>query len=226
MPALDGSIDGLIGFLTDWHGEPEPRFGVPASELPAGLPEALRQLYAVAGRWPGRDPGEQLPDAPGILQHQDFLVRAEDLSAADGWFDVISENQEGWRVRVRADDPAGAPHSNAHWMWDDGDMDDYVPLTPALEHLLTSFVLQESLFGSRFLASVDAGDAWAAAWAEAEPVWENGWYVFEEPTHSFRRSGPFLLASIAGAGWIGWNDAGARLGEPLAAEVHVIHSPE
>lgn len=226
MRALDGSIGGLIEFLEDWHGEPEPDFGVPESELPVGLPASLRRVYAVAGRWPGRDPEAHLPKAPGILQNQDVLVRAEDLSECDGWFDVIVENQEGWSVRVRADDPAGTPHSNSHWMWDDGDMDDYAALTPTLEHLLTSFALQESLFGARFLASVDAGDAWAAAWADAEPLWENGWYVLEEPSHNFRRRGAFLLAEIAGDGWIGWNDADARLSEPLATALRMIRVPE
>jgi hypothetical protein len=224
--APEGSIDELITFLTDWHGTPDAKYGVPASELPAGLPEPLRRLYAVAGRWPGRDPESHVPDAPGILQNQDFLVRAEDLSPRDGWFDVIYENQESWSIRVRANDPAGVPHSNAHWMWDDAGMDDYVPLTPTLEHVLMSFALQESVLGADFLASVDDGDAWAAAWAEAEPVWENGWYVFEEPTHSFRRNGHFLLANIAGDGWIGWNDADARLGEAVAASSRMIHSPE
>ncbi|MDH6279434.1 hypothetical protein [Prescottella agglutinans] len=213
----DGTMKWLEDFLVDWYGARSPGYGSPDADLPASLPSALRELYAFAGRWPSRDPEEHLPDSPMILQQQDVLVRAADLSTNGAAIDFLCENQDSWTCRVAASTDASAVFSNAHWMWDDVDMDDYVELAPTLEHFLTSFVLQETVMGCRNLVVAEDATALGASGLtdRATPLWLQGWYVFDEPTHSFWRSGPFLLAEIAGTHWVGWNDDAAGL--PAAA---------
>ncbi|WP_433606163.1 hypothetical protein [Prescottella agglutinans] len=209
----DGTVQWLKDFLVDWYGGRSAGYGCPDADLPASLPSALRDLYAFAGQWPCRDPEEHLPASPMIFQHQDVLVRAADLSASGGTIDFLSENQDSWTCRVAASADSSAVFSNAHWMWDDVDMDDYVELAPTLEHFLTSFVLQETVMGCRNLVVADdeAAPAVSGLTDRATPLWLHGWYVFDEPTHSFWQSGPFLLAEITGTRWIGWNDVSARL---------------
>ncbi|GAB2628040.1 hypothetical protein ABI214_21380 [Prescottella soli] len=213
MRVSDGTTKWLKDFLVAWYGGRSPGYGSPDADLPASLPSALRELYAFAGRWPSRDPEEHLPDSPMIFQHQDALVRAADLATNGGTIDFLRENQDSWTCRVAAGTDTSAVFSNAHWMWDDVDTDDYVELAPTLEHFLTSFVLQETVMGCRNLVVADNATALAASGLpdRATPLWLQGWYVFDEPTHSFWRSGPFLLAEITGTHWVGWNEGSARL---------------
>ncbi|MGW1193473.1 hypothetical protein, partial [Streptomyces sp. NPDC002559] len=125
------------------------------------------------------------------------------LSLHDGTVEFLSENQDSWTCRVTAAAPA-APVvlSNAHWMWDDGPEDEYTPLTPSLEQFLTSFVLQETVFGCRNLATADEPTALPD---RSVPLWLDGWYVFEEPSHSFWSVDSTLVADISGTRWVGWN---------------------
>ncbi|MGW1193363.1 hypothetical protein ACWD43_36345, partial [Streptomyces sp. NPDC002559] len=74
MRASDGSIEWLEDFITAWHGPRQPSYGLTETELPAFLPAPLQRLYRHAGRWPGPNPEEHLPDSPGIFQQQDVLV--------------------------------------------------------------------------------------------------------------------------------------------------------
>ncbi|SCF62001.1 hypothetical protein GA0115254_108117 [Streptomyces sp. Ncost-T10-10d] len=152
-----------------------------------------------------------MPDSPGIFQQQDVLVRAEDLSLHDGTVEFLSENQDSWTCRVTAASPA-APVvlSNAHWMWDDDSEDEYTPLTPSLEQFLTSFVLQETVFGCRNLATTSE---LAALPDQSIPLWLDGWYVFEEPSHSFWSVHSALVADISGTRWVGWNGPDAPSAE-------------
>ncbi|MEU2836772.1 hypothetical protein ABZ776_06630 [Streptomyces sp. NPDC007076] len=216
MRASDGSVEWLEDFITAWHGPRQPSYGLTETELPEFLPVPLQRLYRHAGRWPGPNPDEHLPDSPGIFQQQDVLVRAEALSLHEGTVEFLSENQDSWTCRVTAAGPA-APVvlSNAHWMWDDDSEDEYTPLTPSLEQFLTSFVLQETVFGCRNLATTselaDLPD-------QSVPLWLNGWYVFEEPSHSFWSVGSALVADISGTRWVGWNGP-----DTLSAELGKLH---
>lgn len=203
MENSDGSIAWLERFLTGWHGPRPPGAGPAESDVPVFLPAALARLHRFAGYWPGRDPEQHLPDSSGILQQQDVLVRVGDLDVRDGMVEFMRENQDSWSCRVAAvGESAPAVWSNAHWMWDDdADPGDYVALTPTLEHLLTTFVLQETLFGCENLATIDDLSPLPD---ERAPLWLDGWYVFEEPSHSFWFVGAALVAEISGTRWVGW----------------------
>ncbi|WP_430332080.1 hypothetical protein [Rhodococcus sp. ACT016] len=224
MHISDGTVAWLRDFLTDWHGDWKPEYGVPDDELPVALPSALRELYTFAGRWPSWDAEQHLPESPAILQRQDALLRASDLSVSEGTIEFLRENQDGWTCRVPASADSSAVFGNAHWMWDDAGTDDHVELAPPLEHFLTSFVLQETVMGCRHLGVVDdrVAPAASAMVARATPLWLQGWYVFDEPTHSFWRSGPFLLAEIAGTHWVGWNDPIAALPDRSSGWVRMV----
>lgn len=183
MRASDGSVEWLEDFITAWHGARQPSYGLTETELPDFLPVPLRCLYRHAGRWPGPNPEEHLPDSPGIFQQQDVLVRAEALSLHDGTVEFLSENQDSWTCRVTAAGPA-APVvlSNAHWMWDDDSEGEYMPLTPSLEQFLTSFVLQETVFGCRNLATTSepatptsrSRSGWTAGTSSKNPATASG----------------------------------------------------
>ncbi|CRK52146.1 conserved hypothetical protein [Rhodococcus sp. RD6.2] len=224
MEVSDGTVRWLKRFLTDWYGDWRPDYGTPPGDLPVPAPTALAELYAFVGRWPTQETGEHLPESPMILQHQDVLVRPSDLVVVDGHVDFVRDHQDAWTCRVRADAESSAVWSNAHWMWTDVDTEDYVKLTPTLEHFLTSFVLQETVLGCRNLAVVEDDGAPIATrlTEQVTPLWLNGWYVFGEPEHSFWRAGPYLLADISGTRWIGWNDSSRTLPTELAAEARMI----
>ncbi|TXS79610.1 hypothetical protein EAO76_02485 [Streptomyces sp. sk2.1] len=95
-------------------------------------------------------------------------------------------------------------------MWDDDSEGEYTPLTPSLEQFLTSFVLQETVFGCRNLATTSEP---AALPDQSIPLWLDGWYVFEEPSHSFWSVDSALVADISGTRWIGWNGPDAPSAE-------------
>jgi hypothetical protein len=150
----------LEAFITRWHGWRKSWFGVAPDKIQqTKLPKPLAWLYGFAGEWHGRYYWDTL------LGNQDCLIGFEDLSNHDGKLVFINENQGVWQVGtdLAGDDPP---------VWTHIDDEPWQPLDDSLTRFLVTFVLHETVFGCRHLAS--AGDVigeLTEAGMHVSPLW-------------------------------------------------------
>jgi hypothetical protein len=152
----------LEAFITRWHGWRKSWFGVDAEKIEqTQLPKPLAWLYGFAGEWHGRYYWDTL------LGNQDCLIKFEDLLVHDAKLVFVSENQGVWQVgtHVAGDDPAVSTRI------DDGP---WQPLDDSLTRFLVTFVLHETVFGCRHVASTaDVISALSGAEMHVSPLWLN-----------------------------------------------------
>lgn len=152
----------LEAFLTRWHGYRRSWFGVAPEKIQqTRLPKPLAWLYGFAGERHGRYYWDTL------LGNQDCLIKFEDLMIRDGKLVFVAENQGVWLVGtdpVGEDPPVWACVNDGPWQL----------LDDSLTRFLVTFVLHETVFGCRHVASTTdvIGDLTGAD-VHVSPLWLN-----------------------------------------------------
>jgi hypothetical protein len=220
-------MDELARFLSFWLGDPGPDYGDSPVDLGArALPEPLRRLYAVAGRWPMADKyGNR--HIGRLFSAQDALRPLSRLETSDdGKLIFIDENQGVWTV-------ATLPEGNDPPVWVEDSLEGYGTgrwgkVAESLSEFLVTFCLQELVFGSpwfrwdkRLSALFDSGELGPAA-----PILANGPYVYSKPGrgHSFHLLGTGVLVGRFFGGSLGFAARDAAAASLLDANESEISS--
>lgn len=84
----------MQGFLTEWHGQPQPEYGLRSEEIGRTVPVPLRDFYEFAGRWPN-------------VIVQNSLAAPDELEQTDGLLVFCVENQGvyAWATELEGEDP-------------------------------------------------------------------------------------------------------------------------
>lgn len=192
----ENRIEKLKLIINQWAGPVVPEYGLVESEVPTHLPKPLRDLYLFAGNWPhpreNRDqyfmPGKQ----PRLFQEQDALLGVENLKCENGRITFIMENQGNWTCEVVANDDHSPVYCDADKLWDDS-IKGHEIVCHSLEHFLVTFCLQELVFSSKFVGTLNGELDQELFREKIVPIWLNGLYTYKEPTHSFFLSGDKLM---------------------------------
>lgn len=220
----DARMTGLERFLKFWLGPHRPEYGEPAEKLAnMELPGSLRRFYVFAGGWPPASP----PYCMSRFHVQDRFLPLDpepwgSVYRSGPYLVFIAENQGVWQVATL---PGG--YDPAVWVSEDcshrTSSPRWRPLDNPLSHFLVTFVLQELMFGSEFLACHEnALSILANEGRQIEPIWLNGEFACPEVRHSYflvdqtillrRDTGDLALDDH----WYGFNDpATAKLVEAL-----------
>jgi hypothetical protein len=189
-------IEKLKFMIIQWAGPALPEYGLLESEIPMHIPKALRDLYLFAGNWPhprdNRDhyfmPGKQ----PRMFQEQDVLLGVDNLKCENGRITFLMENQGNWTCEVDVDDDHSPVYCDAAKLWDDS-IEEHEIVCQSLEHFLVTFCLQEMVFSSKFVGTLNGNLDQELFREKLEPIWLNGLYTLKEPTHSFYLCGDNLM---------------------------------
>lgn len=162
-------------FMEHWLGDRKPWFGIAAEKIAqTRLPKPLAWLYGYAGEWHGQNYWDTL------LGNQDCLIRFEDLWISNGKLIFICENQGVWQVGTEpeGDDPA---------VWVRSDDGPWHLLEDSLTRFLVTFVLHETFFSCRHVASSENMTAQlTAAGMHISPLWLDHPYPMLSDTHVSR----------------------------------------
>jgi hypothetical protein len=152
----------LEDFICRWHGHRKPWYGIAPEKLAmTELPQPLKWLYGFVGEWDGRYYWKTL------LGNQDCLLPFEELEISNGKLVFVNENQGVWQVGTETcgDDPP---------VWVRIDDGEWKLLDESLTMFLVTFVLHETVFGCRHLASGEDIIAQASASGmHVAPLWLN-----------------------------------------------------
>jgi hypothetical protein len=183
----DERLNGLEAFLEFWLGPRRPEYGEPVETLETlHLPSVLRRFYAFAGRWPPAFPRY----CSSRFGKQDRFLPLE----PDSWGSVhragpyvvfAAENQGGWSVATLAEgeDPIVVVSEDC---CDGTDSGQWRRLERPLSHFLVTFVLQETLFSSQWIACREnAWQVFEAAGCPIETVWLDGEYASPHARQSY-----------------------------------------
>ncbi|MDO3680833.1 hypothetical protein [Paenibacillus ehimensis] len=219
-------LDDLKAFLISWYGSYDSSYGVPEDEIPAYLPEALRELYAFAGRWKDGSDGH-LENSPEIFQHQDCLYSVERLRKDKNKVTFLEENQANWTCQVEAGNNHSPVYCDECLLWDDN-VEGHIIVNDSLYHFLKSFCLQEVVFGCKHLYTVEGkiDNIQTLFDQPIEEVWLHGYYISPKedgPTHSFYRCGDVLVMELHGQYWLGYNcDSPAVFNDETYSSIKLI----
>lgn len=205
-------IKNLKLFIEEWAGPHLPEYSLEEDEVPGFLPEPLRELYLFAGNWPNPGnnddrlflPGKQ----PRIFQGQDVLMGIEKPKRQSGRVTFVMENQGNWTCEVEERNDASPVYCDAAKLWDDS-VKDHEIVCDSLQHFLVTFCLQELVFGSKYVGTIEADLKPELFYEELEAVWLNGCYVFKESTHSIYICDNRLLIMDYSGLWYACNDESA-----------------
>ncbi|WP_172252556.1 hypothetical protein [Saccharibacillus deserti] len=195
IPDNELTLERLKAFICKWAGPAKPEYGIRTEEIPADLPFVLKDFYRFAGNWPnpsfgtGSDPGGLRPK---LFEAQDIWMDASGLKREDGRITFLLENQGSWSCEVDAGRDDSPVYSDAARLWDDY-LEESEIVCPSLPHFMTTFCLQELVFGSRYFGKLQGGLDPAVFRDTLNPIWLDGYYVFKEPSHSFYLCGDNLL---------------------------------
>ena len=142
----------------------------------------------------------------GLFGYQDYLVPIDQLEVNGDRFEFIHENQGVWSCETvihEADPPVFSDSLNR------GDSDKMKKVCDSLSHFLTTFCLQELVFGSRHVECVELalGDIRKLVGTKLSDLWIEGIYAFKKPTHSFYLCNRNLLVmKTQDLYWLATND--------------------
>lgn len=204
----ENAVQNLIAFCYTWVRKLTNEHRVPMSEIPGFLPPGLALLYHNFGNWPVPYERQWVPPdwTPGLFGAQDRLVPL-DRVAFSGRIAFVVENQEVWACETlpHALDPPVSLRIAA----DSNALSEPTIVCDHLSHFLVSFALQELTIGSPYLACINdfTGDPAQIVEGPLQPLWVNGTYVSERPTHSFYLfRNRILLFQHGPALWIAGHD--------------------
>ncbi|MHC5539153.1 hypothetical protein ACYOEI_13125 [Singulisphaera rosea] len=113
---------------------------------------------------------------------QDSLVPLSQLEVDDGMITFLWENQGNWSCRCRTGKGDPPVFSDAPDL-DSDEEEGFVEVCDSLDHFLSTFCLQEAVLGCPHIFSAEPG-ATLDRVPGLEPLWLDGKYVFEGPTHN------------------------------------------
>lgn len=208
MITRESPVPGLLKLIAEWVPDLQPRHRVLPSDIPSFVPAPLRAIYELAGNYPvpfteqWRRPNWMA----GLFGIQDQLLPIDQLEVVGGRFRFIHENQGVWHCETLTNESDPPVYSDSR-AYEYGD-NEFREVCPTLSHFLTTYCLQELVFGSQYLLCVDSeveapGDLVVDSLCE---VWVKGLYVYGEPTHSFYLCHGKLFVMETGSYWLATND--------------------
>jgi len=208
MITREAPIPGLLTLISEWVPDLQPRHRVVPADIPAFVPAPLRAIYELAGNYPV--PFTEQWRRPnwiaGLFGNQDQLLPIDQLEVVGERFRFIHENQGVWHCDTLANESDPPVYSDSR-AYEYGD-NEFREVCPTLSHFLTTYCLQELVFGSQHLFCVDSeveapGDLVVGSLCD---VWVKGLYVYGEPTHSFYLCNDKLFVMETGGYWLATND--------------------
>lgn len=228
MIPIHDPIPTLLEIIARWVPDLTEEHCVAQRQIPEFIPPALRDVYGLAGNYPVpfREQWRSPRWIHGLFGTQDQLLPIDQLELNGNRFCFIHENQGVWCCETLANevDPPVYSDSTAY---EHGDPERTMrEVCSSLSHFLTTYCLQEIVFGSRHLLCVDSpvGAPVELVRGQLANVWINGWYVYERPTHSFYLcDGSLFLMETGGDYWLAYNDDDARSLIDSRPETRYIH---
>lgn len=202
-------INQLKAFIEKWAGPRLAEYGLSEDEIPEDLPKPLKEIYLFAGNWPHpRDNDDkcfQSGKQPRIFQEQDCLLGVNNLERKNGMITFLHENQGNWSCEVEENNDKSAVYSNSTALYERSDKESEI-ICDSIEHFLITFCLQELTFSSKIVGTIEEQSVQDIVCQVVEPLWLNGYYVQNEPTHSFCICKDILIMDVYGDFWCACND--------------------
>ncbi len=172
------NIEDLITFLHEFHA---PWGEHPSlSSLPDDLPRPLTRLYDEFGKLIDMESSShRLPFAT-----QDALVSSDRLKHIKGMCEFAWENQGNWSCRFPLGMSDPPVYSDAPDLWESRPKG-FVKVCDSLEHFLITLSLQEAVMSCPNLFVPRGHDSLAIFTSKPIPLWQNGIYIYKEPSHNF-----------------------------------------
>jgi hypothetical protein len=220
-------IPALLKFTVEWVPDLSPEHRIEPSLIPKFIPPPLRAMYEVTGNWPVPYPEQwRAPNwERGLFGSQDKLLPMDRLKPKDGRVTFLQENQGVWTCETLIDgeDPPVYSDSMAY----ESGSKEMQEVCGSLSHFLTTYCLQELVFGSKHLFCVDSKveKPEELVRQDLRPVWEKGVYVNREPSHSFYICNErVMVMNTWGDYWIAYEDeACAELVDVSEHKIRRIH---
>ncbi|MCQ4087048.1 hypothetical protein [Saccharibacillus sp. JS10] len=195
IPDNAQTMERLKAFICKWAGPSRPEYGVRSDSLPSDLPAVLKDFYTFAGNWP--NPAYEAALQPNgsrtkLFEAQDRWLEPQFLTRQNDRITFLLENEGQWSCEVNAGQNDSPVYSDAAMLWNDR-LEESEIVCPSISHFLTTFCLQELVFGSRYFGKLEGGLDPALFRESLHPLWLDGYYVFKEPSHSFYVCGDNLL---------------------------------
>lgn len=197
------TIVDLVAFLKHYHRDWLDDPSLDSAMIPADLPDGLAAIYRELGGLVElnftREGERQWPFAS-----QDCLVALSQLKRVDGMIEFSWENQGNWSARCAAGSGDPPVYSDAQDVWDERQRG-FIVVCESLNNFLTTLCLQEAVFASRNLISLRSNvPVDQVLTIPVQPLWLDGCYVYETPSHQFFASADREILIMDGAGaWIG-----------------------
>ena len=195
---VDSMVEFLQGYWQEWADQCE----LPDNLVPDNVPPPLAKIYKHLGGMLDVQCGMQSWQG-SPFSSQDHLSKPGQLLWVDGLLEFAFENQGNWSARCKWDEDDPVVLCNVADLWNDTPKG-FQPVCDSLEHFLITLSLQEALMSSRWAAATDR--SLEELGASLEPLWLDGWYVFNEPSHSFytAKEGSILVMNEFTSGvWLG-----------------------
>lgn len=178
------NLSDVVDYLKRFY---PPHAGL--ADIRDNLPDGLALLYREFGALLESRTVERAAFAT-----QDNLVPLSKLEIEDDMFTFLWENQGNWSCRCPIGRGDPAVYSDAADLYaDEGEDEGFVVVCESLDQFLSTFCLQEAVLGCAHVFSAEH-DATLDEVPGLEPLWLDGKYVFEEPTHDvFAVTGTDLL---------------------------------
>lgn len=207
----ENCIQNLKDFMKLWLGKTLPEYGLSKSEVPDYMPKPLRELYLFCGNWPHPVEDVDNPETidledkqPGIFQHgQDILMGVNNIERNNGRLTFLFENQGNWTCEVEENNDDSPVYSDAATVWDENATGQEI-VSRSLANFLVTFCLQELVYNSKFMGTLDDKLKKESTLKKSDPLWLNGFYVDKEPNRSFYLIEKKIL--IMDEYWFGCND--------------------
>ena len=181
IPDDDNKIKNLCAFVETWAGPSKPEYGISPDKIDPRIPAPLRELYAFAGNWP--NPRVNNPYDIGLFQEQDCLISYEKLKINGYRLHFVYENQSNWSCEVELDQDDPPVYCDIAEAFGEGEGFEIV--CDSLSHFLVTFCLQELTLSSKYMGNFDCTSIDELSHIAIKPIWLNGHYVYNEPSHDY-----------------------------------------
>jgi hypothetical protein len=177
------TIQELIAYLVEYH---KPLNRCPAVDpvvVPEDLPKPLRQIYCGLGGLIEMERSDIHSGGRRPFAAQDVLVKVDELERMDGMVEFAWENQGCWSCRTPLEQDDAPVYSDAGECY--YERPGFLEVCNKLSHFLITLSLQEAVMSAPVVLAVENKSAADAVKAPLRPLWLNGKYVFDVPTHHF-----------------------------------------
>jgi hypothetical protein len=177
------TIQDLIVYLTEYHSPLKRSPALDPAAVPKDLPKPLHQVYCGLGGLIEMERSDVRSGGREPFAAQDALVRPCELKRMEGMVEFAWENQGCWSCRtpLEQDDPPVYSDAGDCYYQRPG----FLEVCASLSHFLITLSLQEAVMSAPILLAVENSPAADVVARALRPLWLNGKYVFDEPTHNF-----------------------------------------